>query len=630
MSGIAGVIRLDGIAMPEPLEAMLRPMRRRGPDRQAVACIGQAGFAHALLATTPEAVVEAQPWRHPESGCLLVADSRLDNRTDLLRMLDINRHADDVGDCELLHAAWQRWGEDCADRLRGDFAFALWHPGRRELYAARDVMGVRPFAFHFAPGRLFAFGSTTEVVMAQGEVPTALDEGRIADALIAETEGIDAVCTFYKAVRRLPPAHWLRLREGRIEQRRYWQPVGKAAPSDLPRNEAEWIEAQRAHLNHAVRLRLRSNRRVGAMLSGGLDSSAVVALAARTHAGAKLFPVFPAIDSGHADCAETRHIHAVTAHVPCMPTWVDLATFQQAPMTTPDWWDAGLEPFDGGMTMIGELYRAASNAGTICVLDGVPADNLYAIGQQARQLLRMGHWRQAWKVALDMRNLTDDPSYLSVLKTLAGCVMPQAVRGLRQWRRDRHDFQVLLERSPVSAALARREALWRRYCRYRQGIDDGRCWDASGMAMSSMGTAYITAAIERYNRVASLFGVEPRHPFADRDLIEFQAWMPLPLRIRNGHRKWVLRQAMANDLPETVRWRQDKEHLGWRFSQAQLARDWPSADALGGPLMADWIELPPLATGATRTGVDDAAPGLFTAYALGRWLRNQRFPVRDA
>src|SRR5690606_26725276 len=127
MSGIAGVIRFGGAVAAPELEAMLQPMVARGPDRQAIGCFGAAGFGQALLATTAEAMTEFQPWRHPDSGCIVVSDSRLDNRPQLLRQLGIDRRPDTVGDGELLHAAWQRWGEHCADRLRGDFAFALWH-----------------------------------------------------------------------------------------------------------------------------------------------------------------------------------------------------------------------------------------------------------------------------------------------------------------------------------------------------------------------------------------------------------------------------------------------------------------------------------------------------------------------
>lgn len=627
MSGIAGVVRLDGgQAQDAPLQAMLATLRRAGPDRQASACVGAAGFGQALLATTPECLVELQPWRHPDSGCLLVSDSRLDHRPQLLRTLDIDRPADEIGDCELLHAAWQRWGEGCADHLRGDFAFALWHPGRQELFVARDPMGVRPFAFHHVPGRLFVFGSSAEAVVAQGQVPTDLDESRIADALIGVTEGIDQTSTLYQAVQRLPPAHWLRLREGRLEQGRYWQPVSAERPPGLPTSEADWIEAQRERLDRAVHLRLRGHRPVGSMLSGGLDSSSVVALAAAANAaeGHPPLPVFSAIDSASTDCAETRFIRLVTGHVRREPHFVDLPRFQEQAPAGPAWRDEGIEPFDDGMTLLAELYRAAAARGVAAMLDGVPADNLYVIGRQVRQLLHGGQWRLAWQAALDQSRVHMDAlryPRLNALKLMAGAVAPEAIHGLRQYGLARDEYRMFLEASPISAELVCKVDLWSRYRRYRRSVAESHQWHPSGAALSSMSAHYITAGIERYRRVASCFGVEPRLPFADRDLIQFQAWMPIALRLREGHLKWVLRQAMAGHLPDPVRWRQDKSHIGYRFSQVQWRREAADPALLDPLLQAGWID--PAAVAATRAAQEDAAAlaRLAPAHALARWLR---------
>jgi len=574
MSGIAGLVRLDGAPVaPGQLQAMLAPMRRRGPDHQAWLCQDKAGFGQALLATTPEALAERQPWVHPNSGCMVVSDSRLDHRPQLLRELGIARPADEVGDGELLHAAWQRWGEDCVERLRGDFAFALWDPRRQTLFCARDPMGVRPFLFHHHPGRLFVFGSSTEAVLAQGEVPRDMDEGRIADALIGETEGIDQTCTFYRAVQRLPPAHWMRLHEGKLMQRRYWRPIGENRPPGLPNTEPEWIEAQRERLDRAVRLRLRSQRPVGSMLSGGLDSSSVVALAgaACTTKGHPPFPIFSATNSVDPGCLETRAICAVVAQVHCAPTFVDLPDFERSRSRTHALWQEAGEPFDGSMPLVAALYEAAAAQGVASLLDGVPADNLYATGRQAQCLFDQGRWRETWQAALTQWQLPwiRFPR-LNALRVMAGCLAPASVHALRDRLAEAREYRGLLRANLVSREFAQRVGLRQRYRRYRQTIGGSHQWHESGQALSSLAAPYITAGLERYNRVASLFGVEPRPPFADRDLIEFQAWMPLPLRIRDGHVKWVLRQAMAGLLPPEVTWRRDKSHVGWRFNRALL------------------------------------------------------------
>lgn len=616
------------------LEAMLRSMAARGPDRQSLACEGEAGFGHALLATTPEALAERQPWRHPDSGCIVVSDSRLDNRPQLLRELGIDRLADAVGDGELLHAAWQRWGEGCADRLRGDFAFALWDPSRRDLFMARDPMGVRPFAFHSSPG-LFVFGSVAEAVVAQGEVPRHLDEGRIADALIGETEGIDQTCTFYLAVERLPPAHWMRLRDGRLVRQRYWRPVGEHRPAGLPRDEREWIEAQREHLDRAVRQRLRSHRPVGSMLSGGLDSSSVVALAAaaRANAGEAPLPVFSAANPADAACTETRAIRAVISHARCAPTLLDLSDFERARTRAHRLWEEAGEPFDGTMSLVAALYEAAARQGVVSVMDGVPADNLYTVGRHAAYLFDRGRWRQAWHAAeTQWRVPWVRFPRMHAMRVMAGCLAPAQVHALRDRLAEAREYRALVRSSLISREFAERVGLRQRYSRYRRTIGGSHQWHESGDALSSLSAPYITAALERYNRVASLFGIEPRPPFADRELVEFQAWMPLALRIRHGHLKWVLRQSMAGLLPPEVVWRKDKMHVGWRFSRVLLQDARLEDEAMPtGPSDGGWLDVRRTAE-AWRDREIGGGAGMPAALMLQRWWKRAvcQPPVRES
>lgn len=628
MSGIAGVIHFEGEVAASELEAMLATMTRRGPDRHTLACHGEAGFAQALLATTPEALAERQPWQHPESGCIVVSDSRLDNRPTLIRDLGISRPADEVGDGELLHAAWQRWGEGCPDRLRGDFAFAIWNPSTRELFIARDPMGVRPLAFHFEKDRRFVFGSTADVVVAHGEVPHTLDEGRIADSLIEENEGIDATCTFYAQVQRLPPAHWLRLRDGVLVRQRYWRPVGETRPSGLPRNEAEWVEAQQEQLDRAVRLRLRSHRPVGSMLSGGLDSSSVVALAsaARIAEGAAPLPIFSAINSTNPDCIETRHIHAVIHHVHCRPTLVDLPMLEQSLDPSTFWWHEAGEPFDGSISLVASLYQAAATQGVASLLDGVPADNLFVTGRHARQLARRGRWQDAWQAAVNQWDIPGvDHPRAHALRVMAGCGVPEFAHALRRRLADARLYRALLSDSMVDPGFATDVDLWGRYRRYSATISGSHQWHPSGLALSSMEAPYITAGLERFNRVAALYGIEPRPPFTDRDLIEFQAWVPIVLRTRRGALKWILREAMDGHLPDDVRWRRDKSHMGWRFNRQVLRLGRRSGHIPTSPQPSAMLAAQRLAL-AWNQPEHEVSDGLLAAVRTQLWLNSRPCP----
>jgi asparagine synthase (glutamine-hydrolysing) len=573
MSGIAGVVRFDGQPVTQgSLEAMLVPMRRRGPDRQNVHAAGNAGFGQALLATTPEAQAERQPWVHPTSRCLVVSDSRLDNRPELVAELGLAGPADAIGDGELLHAAWQRWGEGCADRLRGDFAFAVWDPRAQALFCARDIMGVRPFCFHHVPGKLFAFASDTDALLALPDVPRRINEGRIADALMGDLEGIDRTSTFYLDAERLPPARTLQVDASGARQAEYWNPL-MHRPADLPDTEAGWIEAVRRTLEDAVRRRLRGSGRVGSMVSGGLDSSSVAALAQGMLPAGERLPTFSAINS-EGPCIETECVRAMVRALDFDAHLIDLKAIETVAQAVHDQLDQMVEPFDGTMSLLSAVYAVCGQAGVRSVMDGMPADNLYTVGDHYRGLARARRWRLLWNEALAaQRSERVAVPRLRALQSFLGAVVPAALRrpwdAWRDWQLYRHMFG----KSLITREFESKVGLRDRFRQYRADMVQTRLGDRSGTPQTVMTAAYITGGIERYNRIASYHGVEPRPVFLDRQVIELHAWLPLELRLRQGWHKWVLRQAMDRTLPRAVAWRRVRDHLGGRFNH-DLVEPW--------------------------------------------------------
>ena len=627
MSGITGFIALDGApADVARISAMLETLRHRGPDRQQAWIGGHAAFGHALLATTPEALAEAQPWVHPQTGCVVVCDSRLDNRPHLLKALAIEADPDTIGDGALLHAAWQRWGRGCADRLRGDFAFAIWDPRPQRLFCARDPMGVRPLYFHHVPGKRFVFGSSADAVLAHGDIDRTVNEGRIADFLIRETEGIDATGTFFREVQRLPPAHTLEWEAALFRQHKYWHPL-QDEPMGLPTTDAEWIEAQREQLVRAVSLRLRSQHPVGSMLSGGLDSSSVVALASRLQqqGGAQPFPAISAINSQDPDCAETAAIRAVLGTTRSVGHLVDLEEMDALAPALLDWWANLGEPFDGSMVLGAAVYHAAAQAGVRSLMDGVPSDNLYTTAGYDHSLVRRGRWLDAWRVKRDYQAafFASNRAGLRALLRLPGGLVPRALMAARRRRSEAHQVADLVRHCLVEPGFARRAGLQERYHRYRRNIEEHAQLAPDASAQSSLGVAYITAGIERFNRVASHFGIEPRPPFTDRDLITFQARVPWRLRLRAGRPKWILRQAMQGLLPPEVAWRLGKEHLGSRFT-ARLLRQLPpdALQKLPASGAAQYLDRARLGAELERWQGDATDPGsmLLPPVLLARWM----------
>ena len=181
-------------------------------------------------------------------------------------------------DTEVLLEAWAHWGVHALERLRGMFAFAIWDSSEHELWLIRDRLGVKPLYYTAVGGRLL-FASEIKALLAHPDVPRRLRPSAVDDYLAFLY--IPAPQTIFEGIEELPPAHWLRFSGGAIELRRYWQ------PRPLPAGEAEKARTEDLYalLDEVVRLRLVSDVPLGAFLSGGIDSSSIVALAARAQQG---------------------------------------------------------------------------------------------------------------------------------------------------------------------------------------------------------------------------------------------------------------------------------------------------------------------------------------------------------
>ena len=271
MSGICGAWTLDGSVT--DLGPVLTLLERRGPDGTRHWKEGGVALGHTLLATTPEALVEKLPLTDLTSGCTITADVRLDNRETLMAELGLTREARTIGDGELILRAYLKWAEDCPKQLLGDFAFAIWDPRAQKLFCARDHMGMRQFNYCHVPGELFTFATEDTALLAVDRVPKTLNEDRIAD-LIVDLECVNTTSTFFAHVHRLPAAHTLVVEASRYIIRRYWT-LRPPTPLRLASDDL-YAAAFLKIFTEAVRCRLRSAGGVGAMLSGGLDSSSIV------------------------------------------------------------------------------------------------------------------------------------------------------------------------------------------------------------------------------------------------------------------------------------------------------------------------------------------------------------------
>lgn len=257
------------------LQSLVDFLSYRGPDSRESWMDGSIGLGHAMLRTTRESLGERQPASF-DGRFWIAADARLDGRADFIAELQrlgrVVRPA--APDSELILHAYAAWGTPCVERLRGDFSFALWDAKNKLLFCARDHFGIKPF-YYAQLGDLFVFSNTLNCVRMHPEVSGELNDAAIGDFLLFGLN-YDNSTTSFRDVQRLPPAHCLTFSADGLRSKRYWKPPtdGRIRYS----KPEEYVENFQSLLQDAVADRLRIDR-VGILLSGGLDSSSVAAVA---------------------------------------------------------------------------------------------------------------------------------------------------------------------------------------------------------------------------------------------------------------------------------------------------------------------------------------------------------------
>ncbi len=283
MCGIAGELRLDE-TRPQigVMQAMLGCLRGRGPDHEGVYVKGAVLLGHRRLSIIDLSAAADQPMHDRDTHSTIVFNGTIYNYPLLRQELQAKGHVfRSHSDTEVILKAYAEWGEACVEHLLGMFAFAIWDEATQRLFLARDRLGIKPL-YYSKTAACFRFASNLQALRAAGATtefdPIALHHHFTLHAVVP------APRTLLRSVRKLPPAHTLSISEdGRLRFRRYWHLRAMRPPQ--PKSEAEWLEVVHQALRTAVERRLRiADVPVGVLLSGGLDSSLLVALLAESGA----------------------------------------------------------------------------------------------------------------------------------------------------------------------------------------------------------------------------------------------------------------------------------------------------------------------------------------------------------
>ena len=527
---------------PGVLDRVMARLKHRGPDGSDTWQAGNAAFMHWHFWTTPEEVGERQPLEVKGLPFKIVFDGRLDNRSELLGKLNLNSaQAIVLSDASLVLHAYDRWGKDCFAHFIGEFALVILDASRRELICARDALGDRSLFYAFKGTRIVVASEPWAVAGADG-FAEELNENAVAHyfALKANENGE----TWFKNVYELLPAHGMVVSDSKVHSWTYWQP--DLSVKLRGKSDQEYAEGFLSLLEESVRCRLRSTVPAAILMSGGLDSTSVACLAARMIAPTPLTAISYVFDE-LPDCDERRYIEIVRAQtgirsiqIPCDDLWPykNLQGYPQNPN----------QPDGNTYRMVMErTYQRAAQEGARVLLTGTYGDELYDGDEDwLADLLTEGRLRDAaQEINLHLR-------YAGLRRTLQGTYLRRAVlRALHSVSGKMPFFASILQRRQMR--FGKNIPAWLTpFSASSLSVGESQPDPAFQLRGNLLGS--FTAedcAMETY--YTSLHGLELRHPYRDRRLIEYVLSLPAHQLYYHGQYKHVLRTAMQGILPEAIR-----------------------------------------------------------------------------
>jgi asparagine synthase (glutamine-hydrolysing) len=568
------------------------------------------GLGHRRLAIIDPGVGGHGPMASPDGRLWITYNGEVFNYRELRDELRGRGHEfRTASDTEVLLAAWSEWGEGSLSRLNGMFGFVLYDAGRGILFCVRDRFGVKPLHYTF-DGRLFACASEIKALLVHPGVPRQPHLPAVASFLAAGTldEGDQ---TFFRGIRRVPAGHFAALdlrSRGLSVTRWYTLPESEertAAPDEL-----------RGLLEDAVRLRLRSDVPVGTCLSGGLDSSSIVALTARLRGeadGRRSFSVAYS-DPGLDEAEHQDVVIRATGVTPSRttPTAAELVRDLPALVHAQDEPFASAAPYSQWRVM-----SLARDAGVKVLLDGQGADEVlagyhYHFGPYLAEVASREGLRAALREARRAHDVTGRPlGFFLGMLAYHRVPAPGALRRYAVGRAATHGRvpASLLDPSLVTTNGGQRHVPRGTLLAERR---------------ANILSTSLPALLRYEDRSSMAFGVEARTPFLDYRLVERAMALPASALIRDGWTKAILRDAVRGLVPETVRLRRDKLGFAtperrWLREIAPQVREW----------LGPWSRVRPLLRGRRLArwlaGPDDALsarPGLWRLVSVELWMRD--------
>lgn len=545
MCGIAGFIADISTDDARPrLQAMTDAIEHRGPDDQGHV-FERAGQACVALGHRRLSIIDLeasiQPFVDEQAGLTLIFNGEIYNFQSLRSELQgLGHQFRTAGDTEVVLRAYAQWGTGCARRLRGMFAFAIWDAAAQRLYLARDRFGQKPL-FVAEQGGALVFASEIKAILAGRWITPRVDMAGLWDLFAYRYA--PAPHTLFDGIRKLPPATWMSWQAGRQHRETYWHAPDRDALRD-PIARADAPAALLAALDEAVRLRMVADVPFGAFLSGGLDSSVIVALMARHGSErVKTFSVgFPVAEYSELDHAQTVASHVGTEHHAYTVTDADmmdklptLIGYRDAPVS---------EPSDVPVYLLAQAARREVKM----VLTGEGSDELLA-GYPKHAFERYVPWYQ--RIPGPVRRSLIEPLVRALpfrFRRAKTAIINLGLGDVRE--RYPRWFGALsdAERAELLALSApdghRTDGLPFAHADGNSALRRVLHFDQTSWLPDNL--------LERGDRMTMAVGLEARMPFMDHEFAATASRLPDAARLAGHTGKWALRQAAAELIPPHI------------------------------------------------------------------------------
>ena len=552
MCGING-IAFSSSSNRQVSESVLRRMRdclmHRGPDDDGLFIENNIGLGHRRLSIV-DVAHGAQPMTNLDKSVVIVYNGEVYNHADYRAELEANGYNFQTHcDTETILHLYEQEGENCVEKLRGMFAFAVWDKNKKQLFAARDRLGVKPFYYVTdKQGNLF-FASEIKALLEAGAVKPEINYNALPDQLA--NHGTSGEETLFANIKRLLPGHFLVWRDGDLKIEKYWDVSFE--PKTEEKSDAELVEEWSELFRKSVELRLMADVPLGMFLSGGIDSSAICALMSRmVDAPVKTFSVgFKEREANEFEFARIVSKAFKTEHHEI--TITPAQYFEALPQMI---WHED-EPI--GFTASIPLYFVSKLAQqhVKVVLTGEGSDEMLGgYGRYVKTLKLLEYGRKYESLTpeflreLVKSGVTTLPDSLN--KKLNRTFLTRAADIENLYFDNFAIFPKKMQAELLSKETKARIAERNPYVRLHDWLENSDAKNLLDKLLYADTKTYLHELLMKQDQMSMAASIESRVPFLDHKLVEYTAKLPEKMKIRGRETKWILRQAMKGILPNEI------------------------------------------------------------------------------